>query len=936
MRTLYLFRLSFRRLYSSLGLTLLSLLGVVLSVGMVTCIPIFSHAVSFLVLREELSKLSTEAQRPPFALRFFYVSSKDRPLDYAAAQGMQNVVKDIVSERLQLPITHLITEVNSPRMVVRPAAGDLRFGGREDVNLRQINFAVLPELNEHITIIDGVYLGEAASNERLPVWVNESLSDEMGMYAGEKFDLLHPGSGEVVPVYVAGVWKPRGRQDPYWFYEPTSTYRNMFVVTAEAYQDTLEPLFQEKTGFVSWYVVVDESAMALDKADAYYNGLQQIGNVVAVRLPGTYMDYSPEAPLDRYIKRKTTLSVILVGFSLPAMGLLFYFLSLISTVTVLFQRQESAILSSRGSGRGIIVMLSLFEAILLIGLGTPLGLLAGYGLARLMGNSLSFLTFVQRPPLPASPWAFDWRLLGAALLILLITRLIPAFRASRESIVTHGQKRARPPVFDALRKIAIDVPLIITSAYAYRQLNLRGTLGVIGWEPSGDPFRDPLILLAPSLFIFTAALVASHLFPLLIRPSDLLGSWIRSFSSSMGLRQLVRQSGYYTSNLFLVIVCLSLGAFYSSMAQSLDQWLGDRVYYRVGADFAFQQGSTSQEGIASGEGSWLLPVEDYKQISGVERAIRVGDYAATPRNIKAERKGRFLGVDRLDFPQVAFFREDFSDAPLGELMNRLGMYQNGVLVSEQFLKDNMLLEGQTLSLEIQVSGGSERVEFLIVGTFEYFPTLYPKQGEVFVGNLDYLFDQVGGASPHQIWLNLSPDADVELLLKQIDQMGIVATHTGDARLLVMEDEDRVERVGLFGVLSIGFLAGSILSALGLLVYTYASLQGRLHQFSILRAMGAKISEVLRIVSIEYAGVIAYGVLVGAAVGIVGSRLFVPFFQYTSDASLAVPPFAPQIAWAKIVWIAVAFAGALVLSQIVILYGVTKRDVFQMLRMGQRE
>ena len=90
------------------------------------------------------------------------------------------------------------------------------------------------------------------------------------------------------------------------------------------------------------------------------------------------------------------------------------------------------------------------------------------------------------------------------------------------------------------------------------------------------------------------------------------------------------------------------------------------------------------------------------------------------------------------------------------------------------------------------------------------------------------------------------------------------------------------------------------------------------------------------VACEYLGVVTYGLLIGAVVGIAASHLFVPFFQFSSDVAQAVPPFLPHIAWQKIGWIAAGFAGALAASQMVILYGVRRRNLSVLLRMGQRE
>ena len=133
-----------------------------------------------------------------------------------------------------------------------------------------------------------------------------------------------------------------------------------------------------------------------------------------------------------------------------------------------------------------------------------------------------------------------------------------------------------------------------------------------------------------------------------------------------------------------------------------------------------------------------------------------------------------------------------------------------------------------------------------------------------------------------------------------------------------------------------FLASTLLASLGLLVYTYASLQGRLQQISVMRAVGLKTRLVLAMVGVEYLGVILFGVLWGVAIGIATAFLFVPFFRVSGDPIFALPPFVRHIAWGQIGILAFVFGTALLGSQSIILYWSTRRDLFQVLRMGQRE
>ena len=937
--------LALRRLFSRPGLTLLSLLSIVLAIGMVASIPVFSQGVSYLLLQDELAAIGATFHRPPLTMRFYYIVPKNSALSLNNALRLEGNLRRIVEDETGLTVADTLTYVASPGMKVQPLGDDSIYTQLKDNTIAEnVQFAVVTAIKDRISIVEGRPYGTENSDGGVPVWVNEEKAAELGFQVGETYQMVDGGSDRAIPISVAGIWKPADPADFYWS-ATTISWRKLLLVTDDIYRAAVEPVLSRKTGIAIWYLSPDEEALMLHQADAVANGLRVVPSRADILFPGTKMDVSPEKPLNRYLQRRASLSALLVGFSLPALGLLLFFLWILSHVTAQFQQEEVAILASRGAGRRFVALLILLETLLLLAVGIPLGFGAGYFMARAMGMASGFLVFTPRAGIPATLLEVDWRLIGLALLLLLLARGMPALRAARGGIVQHLRSRSRPSAAITTLLLAGDGALIVLTWYAYRQLSQRGTLGIIGWEPSGDPFRDPLLLLAPSLFVFTAALVLTHLFPLLMGPLDRLGNRLRSFVAYMGLTQLHRQGSHYSGSLFLTMVCLSLGAFYASMALSLDQWLADRIYYQVGADYSFQQGipppdmggpiTPDEEPDPEVISAWLLPVGDYIEIPGVEDATRVAVFrtrTSVSRNIDAV----FLGIDRYDFPRVAFHRSDFNRFSLGELMNRLGMYPNGILVSRNFLQRSRLLEGQMTKLNITINYGKFEHEFLIVGVYDYFPTAYPQDTEVFVGNLEYLFEQVGDESLHQLWMTTGDDAAPQTIIDNLLDLGIWPVRIRDARALLTLDEERVERIGLYGILSVGFLASTLLASLGLLVYTYASLQGRLQQISVLRAVGLKTRLVLAMVGVEYLGVILFGVLCGVVVGIATAYLFVPFFRVSGDPVFALPPFVRHIAWGQIGILAFVFGSALLGSQAIILYWSTRRDLFQVLRMGQRE
>jgi putative ABC transport system permease protein len=199
-----------------------------------------------------------------------------------------------------------------------------------------------------------------------------------------------------------------------------------------------------------------------------------------------------------------------------------------------------------------------------------------------------------------------------------------------------------------------------------------------------------------------------------------------------------------------------------------------------------------------------------------------------------------------------------------------------------------------------------------------------------------VFDQIGAVLIHDIWLRIRPDADKAAMIEAVQEMGVHIHRWVDIRDEMRIEQARVERVGIFGTLTIGFLAAAVLSGIGLMVYNYASLQERLFRFTILRAVGLRLVQIVGQVGIEYVVLMVYGVAGGAAIGVWASLLFIPFFQATDRSVLNPPMLLPLVAWNEIWRISAVFTGVLIAVQVAVMAAALRRGVFQALRMGDRE
>src|SRR5690606_31473909 len=133
---------------------------------------------------------------------------------------------------------------------------------------------------------------------------------------------------------------------------------------------------------------------------------------------------------------------------------------------------------------------------------------------------------------------------------------------------------------------------------------------------------------------------------------------------------------------------------------------------------------------------------------------------------------------------------------------------------------------------------SATIDARIVGVYEHFPTVYEDK-ETVIGNLEYINSFFGVTMPHRIWLRLQPGATGADVLRSVATTGVSTIRVADAQAMINGEQAQMERVGVFGTLSVGFLAAAFMAALGLLTYSYSSLHERMFLFSVMRAIGLK-------------------------------------------------------------------------------------------------
>ena len=335
--------------------------------------------------------------------------------------------------------------------------------------------------------------------------------------------------------------------------------------------------------------------------------------------------------------------------------------------------------------------------------------------------------------------------------------------------------------------------------------------------PGDSPFQNPLLFLVPALGIFAVTLFFIRLLPLLMAAL----AWITSYLGGIGLllaaRQLARSPGFYAAPMILLVLTLSLSAFTASLAQTLDNHLFDQTYYQFGADISLfdwgqqnpgntvdlnpfgsldnDQDTTNGETNLTGPRWQFLPISEYLEVPGIQAATRVAAYEAKTELSGGSQEGRFVGLERADFPQIAYWRWDFSPSYLAELMNALALTPEGVLLPRTFINQHALQIGDTIQVEVDAFEEKTQIPLKVVGGFDLFPTWYPEDGPLFVGNMDYFFEQVGGQYPHNVWLKTGPEADYSQITEEMRLSELAVLNPDVPLRRILEEQQNPERPG---------------------------------------------------------------------------------------------------------------------------------------------
>jgi putative ABC transport system permease protein len=894
------FRLILRKIARNKWLFLSLVGGAVVAVAMVASVPLYTDGILQRMLSRDLEQ--SQAASGEFPGRYTVRASYYDPMvPFVPAF----VVQDRMARGEWIPSLGLPVLAWTNRLALE-ALDAVPVPPRENVpKSRILKLEAAQGAADHIRITHGRLYSSSTAAGVIEVVVTEQAFADMDLRLDEAYEAatLQDASEGPLRFRVVGIYEPSDPHD-IWWYQPLWNYGDClladYALVRSAFADPQTRLLTSST----WSYALDYHAIRLGN----------LGHVVTT-LEGQIRHYQDSSisyllpmldVLRDYDRRQRQLLQTLWFLQIPVLIMLGFYLCMVSLLIVGTERNEIAVLKSRGAGGTQIFLIYGVESLLIAGVacavGPPLGLL----ICRVIGASSGFLEFVHRAPLPI-PLSARSFLYGAAGAGILLAALIgPAVAASQTTIVQHKRALSRGTRAPLWKRLFLDLVLLALAGYGYSVYRSQKAVVVA----AGTMPLDPIVVLVSTFFILGVGLLFLRVYPAVLRLVFLLGRRVWPPWLYAPLLHVGRCGGAEQLVMLFLILTLANGVLDARFARTIDRNVQDKIQYFTGADITLQEAWPSTGGTSPGSSSGAIaslgttgnePIVShepdfsrYRSLAGADRLTRVLRKSTVLVDGPNERmiRSSFMAVVPDEFGEVAWFRPGLLPYHWNQYLNLLTLNPGAFLVSQSFADHHHIKLGNTLTVTWSGQGNLDGIVFAFV---PYWPTYNPWDAErrepaqLVVGNLSYVQAKMRG-EPYEVWIKKAPGATSAEIYKALEERQIPIARLTDATPALVAAKNDALLQGINGALTMAFVAAMAVCLTGSLIAWILSFQGRILQFGVFRAIGLSRWSVIGMIVVEQALTSAAAIALGIVTGGVAADLFVPLLTVTQAAGQQVPPF----------------------------------------------
>ncbi|MBQ7679592.1 MAG: FtsX-like permease family protein, partial [Butyrivibrio sp.] len=567
-----------QKLWQKRWMNLSLLLGCILLIATAVSFPLYQKAAYDRMLQDEFNRYVAQEGKWPLLIQMNATCQKDKK---DTIGKMENYTAEIYR---QLGVPEYLT-ISYYSILKAPITSEIR---RDDAENMMLSLSTMTGLSERIRIISGDCYSESglADDGAIEVIVPQSTMVGKGLLLNETltFDALKLADGSPVKIRVVGVFTEAEHEQFYFQIHPDSLGEACFMSP-----ELFRTLFTGENAaryniLVMFFDLCDFTQVTAAQVDDINSATTYLCNESAYR--SVIREPSYQSILEEYEIKRIRISATLMILQIPVLALLAAFLLMISGQMYELERNEISVIKSRGSSRGQILLLYVYQGLFLTVVGAVFGIPLGGLFSQILGSTRNFLEFDLTSTLNITytPEVFAYALAAMAVTLLCIS--LPAVKHSKVSIVHLKQQRAlkKRSLWEIL---FLDVILIGISLYGYYSFHKRLS-GISEAVLSGERL-DPLLYISSSLFIVGMGLLFLRIQPYVVR---LIYFCTKRFCSPAGyisFMENIKNGRKMQLIMLFLIMTISLGMFHATVARTILENALENTSYLDGTDVIMKE-----------------------------------------------------------------------------------------------------------------------------------------------------------------------------------------------------------------------------------------------------------------------------------------------------------------------------------------------------------
>lgn len=925
-----------RKMISKKWLFIALLIGNILLTGIAASNPLYADAVMQRMLTDDMDAYLTKKNAYPGLVSVFFNGSVKKNGLIKENEALAHAVPADFGVPARMEVRRYFTSPMQNQPLIE----------RDDAKISSIGLGALEDVAAHARIVAGrMFDSERRADGTVEVIVSQRALVELNLLMGERreFPKLTDADGQPIVIEVVGVYDVSDVEDPYWVRSPSS-YKSECLLDFDLFNRLFvrEDLPVALSG--CWYELLDAEQMSARNAQALYETAlkyQEMGkNRQYLTVTVAFSDI-----LKNHIAQARRVRVTLWVLQAPIYILLAAFVFMVSRQILETEEAEISVLKSRGVSGGQILSMYLLQSCLLALAGTAAGVPLGALITQALGSANAFLEFVSRRALPVRVGRETALYALAAAAVSILAMVLPVRRYAKVSIVAQKQKKARRarPFW---QKAFLDVIALGTALYGLYSFN--GQKAQLAERILAGEVPDPLLFLCSSLFIIGAGLVAIRLIPLFI--SAVFRVFRRLWSPALyaSFLKVLRQRANQDFIMIFLVMTIALGVFNAQTARTINDSAEENTRYVTGADVVLREKwESNADQVAENPSLDLIYYEpDYGVYQTMEGAASVCK-VFTDANVSCSvpggtlKKTLLMAIDTDAFGRTAWFDASLLPHHINEYLNAMAQNARAVLVSANFRDEYGLKLGDVINYW---NTDSESTRGIIYGFVDYWPGYAPftheksadgvyreTENHLIVANLSQVQD-VMGVRPYSVWVRAKDGAQFLYDYAETSGTRYAVFEDVDAKIVEMKNDPMIK--SLNGVLTVGFIVALALCFIGFLMYWILSIRQRTLQFGIYRAMGMRMREILTMLLNEQLCISVLSIAVGAAVGHLAAKLYMPLIQIAYASSDSYLPLRTSVDVSDTLRLLVIVAVMLIACMAILFTIIRRMKIAQALKLGE--